>query len=435
MVGTRRVGTIAGVSIDAVRRGPSVSISPGIVAMTCVVRRTDNSGRIHSWQLAFLCLTAFSCADVARALEMRLDRSLARADRSLPVDWYDVQHIGVEGKAWENTVGFYDRLPARAATTVRPAVWSLSRHSAGMCVRFATDASTIHAKWSLISESLALPHMPATGVSGVDLYVRTQSGWRWLATGRPAQQVNTAKLVDGLPREMRTYLLYLPLYNGVSAVEIGLPNEATLWKVLLDQGRQQPLVFWGTSITQGGCASRPGMVHTAILGRRFERSVVNLGFSGNGQLEPEVARLISEIDAAVYVIDCLPNLTGQQVAERIEPVVKILRQARPFTPILLVEDRTYADSFLIESRASRNRVNREALKAAFERLTTAGVPALFYLAGDELLGEDGEDTVDGSHPTDLGFMRQAAALEQALAPILRVTLDTVPIEPTETPAE
>jgi lysophospholipase L1-like esterase len=239
------------------------------------------------------------------------------------------------------------------------------------------------------------------------------------------------KLVDDLPHETRTYLLYLPLYNGVSSVEIGLPNEATIWKVLLDPGRQQPLVFWGTSITQGGCASRPGMVHTAILGRRFERSVVNLGFSGNGQLEPEVARLIGEIDAAVYVIDCLPNLNAQQIATRVEPVITILRQARPFTPILLVEDRTYADAFLVQSRASRNRANRDALKAAYERLTAAGVPALFYLAGDELLGADGEDTVDGSHPTDLGFMRQAAAFEQALAPILRVALETVPSEPTD----
>ena len=160
------------------------------------------------------------------------------------------------------------------------------------------------------------------------------------------------------------------------------------------------------------------MVHTAIVGRRLDRPVINLGFSGNGRLEQEVADLLAELDPAVYVIDCLPNVTADVVAARTEPLVKTLRKARPDTPILLVEDRTYANSFLIPAKQDRNDTSRAAFRAAYERLQKAGVKHLSYLPGDHLLGEDGEATVDSSHPTDLGFMRQAEAFEKALRPLL-----------------
>ena len=130
--------------------------------------------------------------------------------------------------------------------------------------------------------------------------------------------------------------------------EIGLPADAKLSKAEPykneDSSLRKPIVFYGTSITQGGCASRPGMVHTAILQRRLDHPVVNLGFSGNGKMEPEVVELMAEIDASCFVIDCLPNMDAKEVAERTEPLVRKLREAQPKTPILLVEDRSYSDA-------------------------------------------------------------------------------------------
>ena len=146
--------------------------------------------------------------------------------------------------------------------------------------------------------------------------------------------------------------------------------------------------------------------------------VINLGFSGNGTLDPEMADLLGEIDAAVYVLDCLPNLGPQQVAERTEPFVKALRKARPDTPILMVEDRNYANAPWNAGSKQRNADNHAAFKKAYEALTAAGVKGLHYLPGDKLIGDDGEGTVDGSHPTDLGFVRQADALEAYLKPVL-----------------
>jgi lysophospholipase L1-like esterase len=365
-------------------------------------------------------LVVFALAPSLFAAGPVIEPSTAKVDAATGVHWYDVRALGLEGQGWAEVKAPFDRLPAKAEKTARQPVWNLSRHSTGLCVRFVTDATTIHARWTLTNKNLAMHHMPATGVSGLDLYVKTAAGkWQWVANGRPTAEANTAQLAAGLPAGEKEYLLYLPLYNGVSEVEIGLPKGTALKKAdARPAGKDKPLVFYGTSITQGGCASRPGMVHTAILGRKLDRPVINLGFSGNGTLDLDIAALLGELDASVFVLDCLPNLNPTQVAERTEPFVKALRKAKPTTPILLVEDRSYANAAVLPAAAKRNADSRAALKNAFDALVKAGDKNLFYLAGDKLIGDDGEGTVDGSHPTDLGFMRQADAFAEALAPIL-----------------
>ncbi|MDB4775875.1 SGNH/GDSL hydrolase family protein [bacterium] len=222
---------------------------------------------------------------------------------------------------------------------------------------------------------------------------------------------------------IREWMLYLPLYNGVESIEIGTAEGAFVGPAEM---RSRPIVFYGTSITHGACASRPGMTHAAILGRRLDVPIVNLGFSGSGTLDMEIADLMSEIDASVYVIDCLPNLGGSQVAERAVPFVRRLRSLRPGVPIILVEDRTYADAMFNASKANRNRESRAALKAAHDTLVAEGFDRIFYIEGAGLLGDDGEATVDSSHPTDLGFMRHADAFE----PVLRSARDEATSEET-----
>ncbi|MEZ6069514.1 MAG: SGNH/GDSL hydrolase family protein [Pirellulales bacterium] len=374
---------------------------------------------VHLVALLLLAIARDGVAAPTDTSPIAADKGVAGPDGKTV--WYDVALLGVEGRAFDDTEVYFDRLPARAHGVVRDAVWNLSRHSAGMCVRFVTDATHIDVRWTLRSNQLAMPHMPATGVSGVDLYVRDDEGtWRWLAVGQPKTfPTNEQQLVRELPPGRREYRLYLPLYNGVEEVQIGIPPGATLSRPpTYDADHAKPIVFYGTSITHGGCASRPGMAHVAILGRRFDRPTVNLGFSGNGRLETEVAQLMAEIDAAVFVIDCLPNVTADVVRAQAEPTVAVLRAAHPDTPILLVEDRTYANAFLVESQRERNETSRAALREVYERLKRAGDAHLYYLEGDRLLAPDGEGTVDGSHPTDLGFVQHADAFEAVLRPIL-----------------
>jgi hypothetical protein len=333
--------------------------------------------------------------------------------------WHDVTTWGAEGREWTEMerLRWFDRFPAEAEKTVTEAVWKLSRDSAGMMVRFKTDATAIHVHYKLSKAALAMPHMPATGVSGIDFYARDAAGqWRWVQVTMPKEQEVRAEIVSGLAPGDREYAAYLPLYNGVESLEIGVPSGAKFAGLA---PRVKPIVFYGTSITQGACASRPGMAHTAILGRRFDMPVVNLGFSGNGHMDAAVGALLTKIDAAVYVIDCLPNMDPADVRAKCAPLVKQLRAAKPDTPIALVEDRRYTNDWITPAKAKFHDDNHAALREAFATLQAGGVKNLFYIPGDHLYGDDTEGATDGSHASDLGFMRQADVMEPVLRSALR----------------
>jgi len=339
--------------------------------------------------------------------------------RAQPLDlvWHDVRKFGIEGQGWSNTKRFFDRLPSKADGVVREPVWELSRHSAGMTVRFTTDAPEIHIRYTLLSDRLALPIMPATGVSGLDLYATDAQGEeRWAAVVRPTQQSIETAIATDLRPGARRYTIYLPLFNGVESLEIGTEGGTSFEPVL--PRTERPMLFYGTSIMHGASASRPGMAIPAILGRRMNRPTLNLGFSGNGRMEPEVGAFLSELDPCLYAIDCLPNMQEAMIDERAAPLVRQLRQARPDTPILLVEDRSFSNTRFFPSREERHRTNRDALKRAYRQLQDEGVDHLYYLQGEQLLGSDGEAATDGSHPSDLGMVRYADAYEPALRAML-----------------
>ena len=348
-------------------------------------------------------------APAAKAAPKAVDRYAVRPDEK--ISWHDVRETDLEGRAFPEAErkSYFDRLPAEADGKVTPAVWGLSRDSAGQMFRFRTDATTIYAHYKVTKPLLAMPHMPATGVSGLDLYARDQDGkWRWVQVVRPGSQEMKVRIAEGLDAGEREYALYLPLYNGVEFLNVGV-TEGKKFTGL--KPRAKPVVFYGTSITHGACASRPGMVHTAILGRRFDVPVVNLGFSGNGRMDQAVGDFLVRIDAAAYVIDCLPNMGPKDVSEKCVPLVKQLRAARPETPIILVEDRRNTDSWIIASRRKLHDDNHAALKAAYEQLVKEGVKGLSYVSGDHLYGDDNDGATDGSHASDLGFTRQADIFE------------------------
>jgi hypothetical protein len=339
----------------------------------------------------------------------------------IELDWHDARKFTVEGLGYKDRKAPYDRFPGRAEDVVPPVVWGLSRHSAGVLVRFVTNTPTIRARWSVTAKQLSGANMTPIAASGLDLYAKTgPAKWHWLAVGRPSKlPENTDTLISGMPKGEREYMLYFPLWTPTTSVEIGLPKGTEATPGQPRAAGRKPIVFYGTSITHGASASRGGMTHVSMLGRWFDREVINLGFSGNGRMEPEVVKFVNELDPAVFVLDCLPNMTAVQVRERAAPAVQAIREAHPTTPILLVEDRLYADNFLNPSRRERNETNHAALREVYAKLRQDKVPHLLYLKGEELLSADGEDTIDGSHPTDLGFLHQARAFERVLRPVLK----------------
>ncbi len=198
----------------------------------------------------------FLVSSAACAVGVWAQRSAFAAEEELV--WHDVTGWGVEGRGWEAQprARYFDRLPAKAEGVVRTPVWDLSRHSAGMAVRFHTNAPAIHADYELLSGGLAMPHMPATGVSGLDLYGELSPGdERWVQVVAPSSQTVRQAIVSGLDGASRTYTLYLPLYNGVNALKVGVPAGCEFHPV--PPRTDKPLVFYGTSIMHGACASRP----------------------------------------------------------------------------------------------------------------------------------------------------------------------------------
>lgn len=321
----------------------------------------------------------------------------------------------LEGQGWKNVESFFDRLPAPAKQTVRKEVWSLSKNSAGMQLHFVTNAREVLIKYS-VSGSYEMRHMPATGVSGVDLYVSGENDR--LQRLRPFYSFSDTiqyrySHLDTASRHH--YTLYLPLYNSVKWMEILVP-EASYFDPL--PVRQKPVVVYGTSIAQGGCASRPGLGWTNILSRMADKPLINLAFSGNGRMEPELVDLLAEVDASLFIIDCLPNLgPGADLSAKINYVVNTLQRRRPGVPILFTDHcgiPVMNDNGSNEAIATMNRQQ----KSIVDSLIQKGRKNLYYLTQNEI-GLTENDVVDYVHPNDTGMMRYAEAYYRRIREIMK----------------
>ena len=342
------------------------------------------------------------------------------------VIYYGREHFLIEGTAIADSLkeSPYDRLPISYKEKVREPVWDLSKASAGITVRFHSNSTSINLKWTVLND-LDMPHMAATGIKGIDLYTKYNNKWRYVTTAGalvglktyqnksiPADSINEYELIKNMSPDFREYKLFLPLYDGVTKLEIGIDNNALINKA--SPNPVKPIVFYGTSITQGGCASRPGMAHTNIISRKLDVDCINYGFSGNGRMEMPIVELISDIDASFYVIECLQNMDSEQVRERVRPLVDMIRTKHPLTPIVLVENMMYTTAFLDQTIETTLIQENEALKNEFDKIIKRGTPNIFYIKDNKDFLSDNEGTVDGVHLTDLGFLRYADYLIENL---------------------
>lgn len=325
------------------------------------------------------------------------------------------------GQAWPtNQQNFYARLPASAQNQVRQAVWELSKNSAGLQICFKTNAKQIVIKYIVRGEK-QMQHMPATGVSGLDLYGKQKNGkWVWAAGKYHFGDtiVCTFQLLKRIGRidSNIIYRLYLPLYTSVSLLEINYPADNYFKPI--EMKKKHPIVIYGTSIAQGACASRPGLAWANILGRRLDETIVNLGFSGNGRLEKEMLELISEIDAKLYVFDCLPNLTrnyvsNEEFVKRLANTIEYFHKKRPGIPLLFTEHDGYADEALNEHQYSEVELINKTMNNVIDSFILKGYKGLYKLS-KSAIGQGIETTVDGTHPNDLGMMKYADAYEKII---------------------
>jgi len=329
----------------------------------------------------------------------------------------------IKGQAFCNELkGTYARLPDRAKDKVRKPLWDLSRQSAGLSICFYSNAPEIKVRYK-VNGGLSMPHMPCTGVSGVDLYAQDINGrQRWCGFSFSFNDTITYTFsnltYETDPKKGYEYQLFLPLYNSVTWMEIGVPTDASF--SFIPASKEKPLVIYGTSIAQGACASRPGMAWGNIIGRMLQHPVVNLGFSGNGKLEPELFDLLSEIDAQLYMIDCMPNLPGETdskvIYERTLAGVKKLRE-KSQAPILLVEHAGYTNEFSSEPTKRSYQLANIELKKAYDALQKEAIPQIYYLTKEEI-GLSMDAAVEGVHPNDLGMQQYADGYIRKIREIL-----------------
>ena len=311
-------------------------------------------------------------------------------------EWHDGAKLPQEGRAWSDTETPYVRLPDHLKGKVPPAVWGLSRQSSGICYRFTTDSRKIRVKWDVGDRALSGHNMTGAGKSGVDVYGWDEAkGWQFVRGSRPKQPFNEIEF-SWSPN--RPCMIYLPLYNRVTRFEVGvLKGSAVKPLPVRANGIVKPVVCYGTSITHGASASRPGLAWTAQAARYADVPFVDLGFAGSGKMEPSMLEAVSEIDASLYVLDCLWNMGLDLVKERFEPFVRELRRRRPQTPILCAEDcTTFRDrsekGLFVEGVVAK-------LKAEDPKLWAK----LHFISNEEQMVRDGEETVDGCHPNDRGM--------------------------------
>lgn len=374
------------------------------------------------------------------ALALLVLETAAEERKELRMREFDPIDVGAEvhGSGWESLAGRFVRLEDSAEGLVRKPVWDLSRNSAGLSLVFRSNTRRLELSFDVFGWK-GMNHMPATGVSGVDLFAYKPDGEElWCAAKFMPQFKEEYIEVPGATAQMSSdpssaqarrvrvtrvaycfeqidyeegceeyeWHLYLPLYNTVENFRMAVEEGCRLEWVPRDE--RQPIVVYGTSIAQGACATRPGMAWTNLVERELRYPVVNLGFSGNGKLEAELFALLDQIDAGVYIIDCLPNIkVTDNFEEKLEAGIKLLREHHS-CPILVVDHSGHTNERTNLSRCFPDELNRRQA-ALVKRLRKEGIKQLYYLTRNEIAW-DKDSMVEGIHPNDRGMMQQAEAV-------------------------
>ena len=359
--------------------------------------------------------------------------AIAADEPEKPWTYIDAQNLRIINHAFAGeTERTYARLPRYVKDSIPEGreLWDRQQCSSGIGVRFATNSTRIGCKYTLYWDTHMI-HMADTGLKGTDLYIlEGDSVWRHVNTNRPYvkkdENGNKTKLVEStyvsnLDGKMHEYVIYFPLYDGIEDFSVKVDSGAVITKgspEVINANRR--IVAYGTSILQGGCASRTGMAATNIIGRELNCEVVNLGFSGEGKQDTYVARAMATIpDVDVFLLDPVPNCTEMMCDTLTYNFVKTLRALRPDVPIVMLEGPIYPyaryDSFFGKYLPKKN----NAFRRNYERLKAENPNNLYYVTSEGLDGPEDDGTVDGIHLTDLGFLHYA----NKMIPILRPLLD------------
>ncbi len=339
--------------------------------------------------------------------------------------WLDVstdKSVEVNGLAWfEENEGRFIRFPLSRKDEITKNAWAMSLCPSTARVRFKTDSPTLSVRvdhgmsstdkqeltmWNMSDVSrLSMWHMASVAVSGIDLYIGEPGSTSFWTATRPQKADGEYEhtYFKDLSREMREFTLYLPAYAELKTLKIGVAQDSQILKPTA-YAHKKPIVVYGTSITQSGCSSRGSNGFVAIMERRLNSDVINLGLSGSGCGEPEVAQMISEIDASMYIMDSVANMNEKFMDERFEMFVRTLRNARPNIPIVLMTKIHYSPEVISASERARYKRIHKAFYETYDKLKAEGDENVYIFDTGEVIPYGGDHpTVDGVHLTDVGY--------------------------------
>ncbi len=348
---------------------------------------------------------------------MAVDNSSNEGLRYIPISQ---KPLRVSGFAFTGKDGSLRRLPENAGFS--PGVAGLSEYTAGGRIDFRSNTKRIWVKVKLKNPS-HMDHMPDTGSCGCDLYIGPAGRSYMLGTSRfqaGANEYESRMHNYELPGTMENFSINMPLYSGVESFLIGIDKEAELLPPA-PFATDRPLVIYGSSITQGGCASRPGMAYPAILGRRFNQPVLNFGFSGNGKGETIVAEHLAMIDdPACYILDYEPNALPAGIRQTLETFIDILRKKHPATPIFVMSSLRFNREITItgspDIQAKQLADSVKFQQSIVRKKQRSGDKNIHFIHGGKIPGKNWHEfSVDGCHQTDLGFFIIANKLENILS--------------------
>jgi len=311
----------------------------------------------------------------------------------------------------------FHRIDTIKYKSVPSPIKKLLTHGAGLFVTFKSNSSYIKAKWC-VTESPALNNLTPIANKGLDLYIKNAEGkWQFAGVGRPGKTCSEYTLVENMNSSEKEFLLYLPLYDEVKDLQIGVSEGAEFSK--LPNPFQKQIIVYGTSIVHGASASRSGLAYPAQLSRNTGLNFINLGMSGSAKIEPQVADLIAGFHADLFILDYVPNSSADIIEERTASFIKTIRASHPRTPIIVLQSLVRESGFWNQKIGERVEKQNKQMAIEFKKLQKEGDNNIYFIEGKSLIGDDHEGTIDGTHPTDVGFSRMLEKIQPVVEEVLK----------------
>lgn len=340
-----------------------------------------------------------------------------QAQSSKKIAYTPAKDLTIVGKIMPTTNPYY-RVNLIKYANLPKRVTMRMKQSGGLAIAFNTNSKAIYAKWCT-DNSVPSAIMSDVAYRGLDLYIKKDGKWQWAGIGRPRMNKKclATTIIKGMNKEEKECLLYLPLYASVEKLEIGVHQGVTISASA--QPFKKRILVYGSSITQGAAASRPGLAYPARLSRSTGLNFLNLGMGGSAQMEKVVADMIADIDADAYILDCVPNSSPTEIRERSAYLIKTIHNRHKNVPIIVMQSVIRESGNFKPSTRKKVSLQNQYIKEEVEKLQKAGMKNLYFIPADDFLGHDHEGTVDGTHPNDMGIDRMIGVIRPRILKILK----------------